>query len=193
MKLIRRKRMQKNDFTLSISRDSFYQTSMFIFEHFGLDVKYNISLIVNEAITCELSIKVILEKLNIRYGKSHSLFDLLSLLPTDVQDKIIYDVSNNLKHSYDNVIKNIQIFSYAVVDWRYLDNTMVIEFNTLHQLMLTLYDISKRHVYYEITKVEKLDNDEEDLDNKLKDYRVKALNESAKRILNERKYLNKKD
>lgn len=185
--------MQKNDFTLSISRDSFYQTSMFIFEHFKLDVKYNISLIVNEAITCELAIKVILEKLNIRYGKSHSLFDLLSLLPADMQNKIIYDVSNKLKRSYDDVIKNIQIFSYAVVDLRYLDKTIVIEFNTLHQLMLTLYDISKQYVYYEITKIEKSDDDEEDLDNKLKDYTVKALNESAKRILNERRYRNKKD
>lgn len=185
--------MQKNDFTLSISRDSFYRTSILIYEKFGLDIKYSMSLIVNESITCELAIKVILEKLNISYEKSHSLFDLLSLLPVDMQNNIIGEISNNLKHPYDDVLKDIQIFSYAVIDWRYLDRTMVIEFNTLHQLMLILYDISKKYVYYEITQVEKSDAEKEDIDKKLMEYSVKALNESAKRILNDRKRRNREN
>ena len=179
--------MQKNDFTLSISRDSFYRTSILIYEKFGLDIKYSMSLIVNESITCELAIKVILEKLNISYEKSHSLFDLLSLLPVDMQNNIIGKISNNLKHPYDDVLKDIQIFSYAVVDWRYLDRTMV------HQLMLILYDISKKYVYYEITQVEKSDAEKEDIDKKLMEYSVKALNESAKRILNDRKRRNREN
>ena len=185
--------MKEKEFTLSISRDSFYRTSMLIYEQFGLDIKYSMSLIVNESITCELAIKVILEKLNISYEKSHSLFDLLSLLPVDMQNNVIGEISSNLKHPYDDVLKAIQIFSYAVVDWRYLDRTMVIEFNTLHQLMLILYNISKKHVYYEITQVEKSDAEKEDIDKKLMEYSVKALNESAKRILNDRKRRNKEN
>ena len=149
--------MKENEFALSISRDSFYKTSMLIYDNFGFNIEYSFSLIVNEAITCELSIKAMLEKLNIAYSKSHAFFDLLSMLPAETQNEIVNTISNVLKHPRDTVIKDIQILSYAVVDWRYLDKTMVIEFNTLHQLMLILYKLSKKSVFFEITKVENTD------------------------------------
>ena len=47
--------MKENEFALSISRDSFYKTSMLIYDNFGFNIEYSFSLIVNEAITCELS------------------------------------------------------------------------------------------------------------------------------------------
>ena len=179
--------MKENEFALSISRDSFYKTSMFIYDNFGFNIDYSFSLIVNEAIACELSIKTMLEKLNIAYSKSHSLFDLLSLLPGEIQQEIVNTISNELNHPQETVIKDIQILSYAVVDWRYLDKAMVIEFNTLHQLMLILYKLSKQSVYYEITKVENPTRSEEEVDKEIAEYSIKALNENAKRINNERK------
>lgn len=179
--------MKENEFALSISRDSFYKTSMLIYDNFGFNIEYSFSLIVNEAITCELSIKAMLEKLNIAYSKSHALFDLLSMLPAETQNEIVNTISNILKHPRDTVIKDIQILSYAVVDWRYLDKTMVIEFNTLHQLMLILYKLSKKSVFYEITKVENPTRSEEEIDKEIAEYSIKALNENGIRINNERK------
>ena len=182
--------MEKNDW-LSISRDSFYKTSMYLFENVGFNIESSASLVVNEAITCELSIKTILGKLNIPYENTHSLFDLLGLLPNDMQNGIINTISSTLNHPADVVLKDIQIFSFAVVDWRYLDQTMIIEFNTLHQLMLVSYSISRQYVCYKITQVDKSEL-EKDVDEKFVEYTVKALDENAKRILKERDRHNKK-
>lgn len=182
--------MEKNDW-LSISRDSFYKTSMYLYENVGFNIESSASLIVNEAITCELSIKTILGKLNIPYENTHSLFDLLGLLPNDMQSGIINTISSTLNHPVDVVLKDIQIFSFAVVDWRYLDQTMIIEFNTLHQLMLVSYSISRKYVCYEITQIDNTTSEKE-IDEKFVEGSIKALNQNAQRILKERKRYNKK-
>ena len=182
--------MEKNDW-LSISRDSFYKTSMYLYENVGFNIESSASLIVNEAITCELSIKTILGKLNIPYENTHSLFDLLGLLPTDIQSGIITTISNTLNHPVDVVLKDIQIFSFAVVDWRYWDQTMIIEFNTLHQLMLVSYSISRKYICFEITPIDS-PTSEKEVDEKFIESSIKALNQNAQRILKERKRYKKK-
>ena len=59
--------------------------------------------------------------------------------------------------------------------------------NTLHQLMLILYKLSKKSVFFEITKVENPTKSEEEIDKEIAEYSIKALNENGIRINNERK------
>ena len=53
--------MKEREFSLSIGRDSFYNAAMLIYENKNDDIRFIPSLLVNEALACELSIKVILE------------------------------------------------------------------------------------------------------------------------------------
>ena len=68
---------------------------------------------------------------------------------------------------------------------------MIIEFNTLHQLMLVSYSISRKYVCFEITPIDS-PTSEKEVDEKFIESSIKALNQNAQRILKERKRYKKK-
>lgn len=176
--------MNNRDYYLSLSRDSFYNTSMQIYNTQKDNINFYCALIVNQALTCELSIKTILEKVKIKYENIHSLYNLFQLLPQEIQSQIVNNISKILNHPIEHVMMSIQMFSFSCVDWRYLDKTMIIEMNTLHQFMLELYNCSRKYVAYVPKKIkEPLSETEiQEIDNKFANYTMQALNESAKRI-----------
>ncbi len=178
--------MKEREFSLSMGRDSFYNAAMLIYENKNDDIKFIPSLVVNEALACELSIKVILEKEGLEYEKIHSLFNLLELLPQEILHNVIVQISEKLNHPYDIVWRDIQVFSFAAVDWRYLDGIMIIEQNTLHELMLSLYDLSKKYVLYAVTEHGTIPTTEKEIDDKFAEATIQALNVNAKKITEQR-------
>ena len=176
--------MNSRDYYLSISRDHFYNASMLIYNTQKDNVNFWCALIVNQALTCELSIKTILEKLKIKYTNIHSLYNLFQLLPQEIQIEIVNNISKSLNHPPESVWMNIQLFLFSCVDWRYLDKTMIIETSTLHQFMLALYNCSRKYVAYVVKEREEplSENELQEIDNKFAEYTMQALNDNAKRI-----------
>lgn len=115
---------------------------------------YNVPLLVNGAFSIELSLKAILVKNSIDYGKEHNLLVLFLKLPEDYQYEIFNYLVEKAPEYRDaqKCMDELVLASNTFVDWRYcfegkptpaVDFRFVAAFaNASIRTMLTHYDVA---------------------------------------------------
>ena len=80
-----------------------------------------VPMIVNGAFSIELTLKAILVKNNISYGKDHNLLSLFRLLPNQFQRELLTHLMEKAPEYVDTekCVDEIVLLSNAFVDWRY--------------------------------------------------------------------------
>ena len=86
-----------------------------------LERLYFIPRIVNGAFSIELTLKAILAKNQIEYGKEHNLYLLFQMLPESFKQEIVASLIKNAPEYSDSQkrLDELILLSNAFVDWRY--------------------------------------------------------------------------
>lgn len=101
------------------------------------------------AFTCELYLKAMLYKENIKFGHTHKLNDLFYLLDKDTQQFIEEDTITGLKHYAPNenysFKDSIEKNGNAFIETRYFyENDLSIDYLFLRVLVIVLENVSKQ-------------------------------------------------
>ena len=140
--------------------------SLYINNSQASDSSFIIPMIVNGTFSVELSLKALLVRLGINYGREHNLFYLYYLLPTDYAWEIFTrsiagtPTSRDLRRWMDNLI----LISNAFEEWRYgfeAKHSLVLNSDFLSLLVQAAYGTLTDH-FGEINydKVEPIKSDE---------------------------------
>lgn len=100
----------------------FYKTWKLLSERQGIGTinEYDIPCIVNGAFACEIGLKYILSCEGIKYGNTHLLHELLSLLPLETYQDFINEIKSRSERYTDEFIKeNISTVTNMFEDYRY--------------------------------------------------------------------------
>lgn len=63
------------------------------------------AMVVNAAFSCEMFLKSLLVHSSVKYGKSHNLYDLFQLLPTNVKEKAAEYCTKGNINNLENILK----------------------------------------------------------------------------------------
>ena len=85
------------------------------------EVLFSVPQKVNGAFSVELTLKAILVKNNIKYGKEHNLYILFDLLPESFKDELLSNFFRKAPEYCDaeKFFDELILVSNAFVDWRY--------------------------------------------------------------------------
>lgn len=121
--------------------NSFYETFKKLMEDVENRNMLLPAIVVNGCFCIEVSIKSLLQSLNIKYKKSHHLFYLFELIPFDLKEKILSSVCDSNIASVEKFYEELLVTSDSFEKWRYQENSVIANVGFIEKLLFTIWDI----------------------------------------------------
>jgi hydrogenase maturation factor len=144
---------------MCVECQAFYDASILLWDDFNKkdeDYQKVFPYVVNSSFACELALKAILIKTNVKYGRTHYIYSLLSKVPNNFIDIVV----EFLKESYypntekEAILNGIKAMSDLFYKVRYIsDFNVVLDFTFIKRLTEVLYFFEQKLCgQYEIIK-----------------------------------------
>ena len=169
---------------MSLCYRGFYETWCILDEKNDVNTvnDYTIPWVVNGAFACEIGMKYILQRNNIKYDKIHLLHELFNLLPDNHKIEIMKELcEKNPLFSPKQLNQEILLISNAVCEFRYsFEEILVLKNDFFRSWCVAIFKQVNKYPSYEITE---RDWKEDDISLAEFDQKVlKAQNEMLSRL-----------